>query len=217
MIDASFHLALFHLPAAPTLDDDAAAVADTCADIAEATYGDSPTTAKALQTAVAALVAAPSAETLTTTRIAWLAARVPCQQSEAFRFGNSVVDDWEGKVSGWPLDEGLSYVDPGQVPSDENPLAILNVIATPKLTLSGTESDPTTMTFTFISGTLQDADGIESNVAAGYHAVEFLLSGQFLNGTAPGAGNRPHNDFVVGNACTAGQLRLPRGQSGGGE
>jgi putative iron-regulated protein len=32
-------------------------------------------------------------------------------------------------------------------------------------------------------------------VATGYHAIEFLLWGQDLNGTGPGAGNRPASDF----------------------
>ena len=34
------------------------------------------------------------------------------QQTEVFRFGNPIVDEWEGKVNAWPLDEGLiDYVD----------------------------------------------------------------------------------------------------------
>ena len=35
---------------------------------------------------------------------------------------------------------------------------------------------------------LQESGGIEANVAIGYHAIEFLLWGQDLNGT--GAGRR---------------------------
>ena len=39
---------------------------------------------------------------------------VPYQQTEAYRFGNAIVDDWEGRVNAWPLDEGLiDYVDAG--------------------------------------------------------------------------------------------------------
>jgi putative iron-regulated protein len=191
--------------AAPALAADPAAVADTYADIAEATYGDSLITAQALQAAVAALVATPTPETLAAARTAWLAARVPYQQSEAFRFGNPIVDDWEGKVNAWPLDEGLiDYVDASYGQSEENPLSVLNVIAVPKFTLSGTEIDATTITPALISDTLQEADGIEANVAAGYHAIEFLLWGQDLNGTDAGAGSRPHTDFVVGEGCTGG-------------
>ncbi|MGQ0566431.1 MAG: imelysin family protein [Gemmobacter sp.] len=191
--------------AAPALAADPAAVVDTYADIAEATYGDSLTTAKALQAAVSALVAAPSPETLAAARTAWLASRVPYQQSEVFRFGNPVVDDWEGRVNAWPLDEGLiDYVDAGQIASGENPLAVLNVIATPTFTLSGTEIDATVITPALIADTLHEADGIEANVASGYHAIEFLLWGQDLNGTGPGAGNRPHTDFAAGADCTGG-------------
>ncbi len=175
------------------------------ADLAAAKYGDSLTTAQALQGAVAALIAAPSDETLTAAREAWKAARVPYQQTEAFRFGNPVVDDWEGKVNSWPLDEGLiDYVATGSAVNEENAHAGLNVIATPKFTLSGSEVDATIITPELISGTLHEADGIEANVASGYHAIEFLLWGQDLNGTAAGAGARPYTDFAVGNACTGG-------------
>ena len=43
---------------------------------------------------------------------------------------------------------------------------------------------------------LHEIDAIEANVATGYHAVEFLLWGQDLNGTGPGAGVRPWTDFA---------------------
>jgi uncharacterized iron-regulated protein len=35
-------------------------------------------------------------------RASWIAARVPYMQTEAYRFGNAIVDDWEGKVNSWP-------------------------------------------------------------------------------------------------------------------
>jgi putative iron-regulated protein len=192
--------------ALPALAADPAEVVTTYADIAAATYGDSLTTARALQAAVEALVAAPSEETLAAARTAWLAARVPYQQSEVFRFGNPIVDDWEGRVNAWPLDEGLiDYVaDSAGAVSEENALAALNVIATKHFALSGTEVDATAITPALISGTLHEADGIEANVASGYHAIEFLLWGQDLNGTGPGAGNRPHTDYVTGEGCTGG-------------
>ena len=190
---------------APALAADPAAVLTHYADLAQATYGDSLTMAQALQRAVATLVAEPSEANLLAARTAWLAARVPYQQSEAFRFGNPVVDDWEGKVNSWPLDEGLiDYVAAGHGANDENDLATLNVIATPKFTLSGVEIDTTTITPDLISGTLHEADGIEANVASGYHAIEFLLWGQDLNGTGPGAGARPWTDFAQGADCTNG-------------
>jgi putative iron-regulated protein len=181
------------------------AVVETYADIALAKYEDSLATAQALQQAVALLVSAPSPETLQAARSAWIAARVPYQQTEVYRFGNPVVDDWEGRVNAWPLDEGLiDYVDAAYGLSEENPLAAANVIAHPRITVAGQPVDAATITPALIAGVLHEADGIEANVASGYHAIEFLLWGQDLNGTGPGAGNRPWTDFATGADCSGG-------------
>ncbi|MCR9169555.1 MAG: peptidase [Rhodobacteraceae bacterium] len=179
-------------------------VLDNYADIAEAIYGDSLIAAQRLQSAVDALIAQPSADTLQAAKSAWLAARVPYQQSEVYRFGNAIVDDWEGKVNAWPLDEGLiDYVDVTYGgPTDENALAALNVVASPSLTISGETVDAAEITPALLSDTLHEADGVEANVATGYHAIEFLLWGQDLNGHAHGAGNRPWTDYARGEACT---------------
>ncbi|ODT03843.1 MAG: peptidase [Mesorhizobium sp. SCN 65-20] len=195
--------AVFVLPA--KAETDAKAVIATYADIALAKYEDSLTTAKALDAAVEALIAKPSDETLKTAREAWKAARIPYQQTEVYRFGNSIVDDWEGRVNAWPLDEGLiDYVDKGYgTESDENSLYTANVIANPSIEINGEKVDASKITPEFLSGTLQEAGGIEANVATGYHAIEFLLWGQDLNGTAAGAGNRPYTDFDTIN-CTGG-------------
>ncbi|WP_414897788.1 imelysin family protein [Rhodovulum sp. YEN HP10] len=180
------------------------AVLSTYADIAAATYGDALTGAERLQQAVDALVAKPSPQALDAARRAWLAARVPYQQSEAFRFGNPIVDDWEGKVNAWPLDEGLiDYVDAGYGgATDENPLAAINVIASPSFEIAGETIDASEITPELLSETLHEADGVEANVATGYHAIEFLLWGQDLNGTDPGAGERPWTDYARGDDCT---------------
>ncbi|MEL7218750.1 MAG: imelysin family protein, partial [Pseudomonadota bacterium] len=152
------------------------------------------------------LLTAPSAEALETAKEAWLAARVPYQQTEVFRFGNAIVDDWEGKVNAWPLDEGLiDYVDASYGgPTDENEAAVLNVIANPTFTLGGETVDASNITPALLEGTLQEADGVEANVATGYHAIEFLLWGQDLNGHGAGAGNRPWTDYAMGDACSNG-------------
>jgi len=183
-----------------------AAVLDTYANIAHANYNDSLVTAQRLQTAVDALLADPSAEALEAAKSAWLASRVPYQQTEVFRFGNAIVDDWEGKVNAWPLDEGLiDYVDASYGgPTDENEAAVLNVIANPSFTLSGETVDASTITPALLEDTLQEADGVEANVATGYHAVEFLLWGQDLNGHGAGAGNRSWTDYANGDDCTGG-------------
>ena len=196
--------ALTALPAAA--ETSKAAVLTTYADIAHAGYEDSLITAKELQAAVEALIADPSAEALQAAKQAWLEARVPYQQTEVYRFGNAIVDDWEGKVNAWPLDEGLiDYVDATYGgATEENEYAVLNVIANPTFTLSGEEIDATEITPELLEGALHEADEVESNVATGYHAVEFLLWGQDLNGTAYGAGNRPWTDYATGDACTNG-------------
>ena len=193
------------LMALPVLGADPAAVGQTYVAIAAAAYGDALAAALDLQGAVDALIAAPSEATLLDARAAWITARPSYMQTEVYRFGNPVVDDWEGRVNAWPLDEGLiDYVDAGYGQSEENELSTLNVIATPQFTLSGVEVDARRITPDLIAGTLQEAGGIEANVASGYHAIEFLLWGQDLNGTGPGAGNRPFTDYVQGAGCTGG-------------
>ncbi|MCU0901087.1 MAG: peptidase [Cypionkella sp.] len=194
------------LMAAPGFAADPQAVVSHYADLAAAKYADSLTTAHRLQEAVAALIAAPSDATLAEARAAWVAARVPYQQTEVFRFGNAIVDDWEGRVNAWPLDEGLiDYVATGSAVNEDNGLATLNVIATPAFTLSGRQIDASVITPELIADSLHEADGIEANVASGYHAIEFLLWGQDLNGTGPGAGARAFTDYLQGDGCTNGQ------------
>jgi putative iron-regulated protein len=171
-------------------------------------YEDALITARALQQAVGRLVENPTEDNLAAARSAWKAARIPYQQTEALRFGNAIVDAWEGKVNSWPLDEGLiDYVTAAYgTESDENPYFTANVIASEKLMLSGRVIDAHTIDKTLLAESLHELDGVEANVATGYHAIEFLLWGQDLNGTGPGAGARPASDFDNGN-CTGGHCQ----------
>ena len=185
---------------------DKRAVIDTYARIAHAKYEDSIKTAKALRSAINALIAQPSATTtLAAAKKAWLTARVPYQQTEVYRFGNAIVDDWEGKVNAWPLDEGLiDYVAASYgKASPDNPLYTANVIANRTIKLGGKMIDVTKITPALLESKLHEAGKVEANVATGYHAVEFLLWGQDLNGTNKGAGNRPWTDFSK-TKCTNG-------------
>ncbi|HLP70075.1 MAG TPA: imelysin family protein [Rhizobium sp.] len=184
---------------------DAAQVLKHYAALAQAKYEDSLSTAKVLDAAIDVLITSPSDETLKAARAAWINARVPYQQSEVYRFGNPIVDAWEGKVNAWPLDEGLiDYVDAAYgTESDENGLYVANVIASPQIKIGGKEVDASKITPEFLAETLHEAGEIEANVATGYHAIEFLLWGQDLNGTGPGAGNRPYTDYDPKN-CTNG-------------
>ena len=192
-------------------------VVKTYADLAQAQYEDALAAASRLQAAVDALLAKPGADTLRAARAAWLAARVPYQQTEALRFGNPIVDDWEGRVNAWPLDEGmLDYVDASYgAESDVNAYYVVNVIANNTISVGGRQVDVGRIDARLLREVLHEADGNEANVATGYHAIEFLLWGQDLNGAGPApagrqgtpqerhAGNRPHTDFDPAN-CTGG-------------
>ena len=180
-------------------------IVKTYAGIAEAVFGDAAARAKALDAAIDALLAAPSPQTLDAARAAWKAARIPYMQTEGYRFGNKIIDDWEGKVNAWPLDEGLiDYVDPGFYgdSSDENELYTANVIANPKIKLGDVPLNASKIDKALLRK-IDKALDVETNVAGGYHAIEFLLWGQDLNGTGPGAGNRPATDYDL-KACTGG-------------
>jgi putative iron-regulated protein len=69
------------------------------------------------------------------------------------------------------------------------------VIANERLLIGGKTIDAKRITKDLLADTLHEVGGVEANVATGYHAIEFLLWGQDLNGTGPGAGNRPAGDY----------------------
>ncbi|QKL03573.1 peptidase [Pseudomonas sp. NY5710] len=192
--------------AAPGAVDEAAgkAVVKHYAEMVYAVYSDSLSTAKTLQTAVDAFLAKPDDETLKAAKQAWVAARVPYLQSEAFRFGNTIIDDWEGQVNAWPLDEGLiDYVDKSYEHALGNPAASANIIANTEIQVGEEKIDVKDITPEKLAS-LNELAGSEANVATGYHAIEFLLWGQDLNGTGPGAGARPASDYLEGQGATGG-------------
>ncbi len=170
------------------------AVIENYSNIVYASYVDSYNTALALQNELIAFVANPSAARLEECKAAWLAARIPYGQTEAYRFYGGPIDDEdgpEGLMNAWPMDE--SYVD--YTSGNPNSGIINDPINFPTITVQ----------------TLIDANenGGETNVAAGYHAIEFLLWGQDLSSN--GAGNRPFTDFISdGTGSASNQVR--RGQ-----
>ena len=192
-------------PAATQVDEAAAkAVVNHYADLALAVFSDALSTAQALQTAVDTLLAEPSEANLAAARQAWLKARVPYMQSEVFRFGNPVVDEWEGQVNAWPLDEGLiDYVADDYQFATGNPAAQANIIANTEIQVGEDKIDVSTITGELLAE-LNELGGSEANVTTGYHAIEFLLWGQDLHGTEAGAGERPYTDYLVGEGATGG-------------
>ncbi|XAW88590.1 imelysin family protein [Vibrio sp. CDRSL-10 TSBA] len=179
-------------------------VVEHYADVAHAVFADALVTAKNLNQSIDAFLAEPSEAQLQQVKQAWLQARVPYQQSEVFRFGNAVVDDWEGQLNAWPLDEGLiDYVADDYQYELGNAGASANIVANKSLTIGATTIDVAEITPELIAS-LNELGGSEANVASGYHAIEFLLWGQDLHGTQPGAGERPYTDYVQGSECTHG-------------
>ncbi len=154
-------------------------------DMAYAMYSDSLTTATSLQAAVTAFVAEPTEANLTAARSAYKAARAPYQESEIMRFDTSIaegknlasdggpasVDDWEGQVNAWPLDENH----------------IVNII----------EGEQTINIDLLLAQ--NGLDDEEANVTTGVHAIEFMLWGADTHGTEAGAGERPASDFDTVN------------------
>ena len=186
--------------------DEAAAKAVVAhyAHMVHAVYSDAQSTAKKLQTAIDAFLANPNDDTLKAAKAAWVESRVPYLQSEVFRFGNTIIDDWEGQVNAWPLDEGLiDYVDASYAHALGNPGANANIIANTQIQVGEDKVDVTEITPEVLAS-LNELGGSEANVATGYHAIEFLLWGQDLNGTGPGAGNRPASDYLEGEGATGG-------------
>jgi len=154
------------------------------AEIAEASYADSIETAETLDAAIQALVADPSEATLTAAREAWLDSREPYLQTEVYRFYDGPIDNPEdgpeGLLNAWPLDENyIDYVD------GDADAGIVN--GTDTIDAASLEA---------LSG-----KGGESNVATGYHALEFLLWGQDFSDDGPGA--RPYTDYLTDGSGTA--------------
>jgi len=197
----------------------------TNANIAVASYSDSLTTARELETAIDALIDAPSAASLQAAREAWLVAQEPYGQTEVYRFRASPIDDTnydptdgedgpEGDINAWPLGEGLiDYVVRGndfgddQINVTDHETGVSGPI--PENNIINSTDIPIDASLLQNSATAKD----ERDVIAGYHAIEFLLWGQDLNedGSADTEnsrdatpGQRPFTDFLQTDDCTSG-------------
>lgn len=163
---------------APKLDK--AEVVSTYAQIVFASYEDAYNTAVLMDEAIDAFIANPTQESLDAAKQAWLDAREPYGQTEAYRFAGGPIDDAdgpEGLLNAWPLDE--AYVD--YVVGDISAGIINNPDLYPIIDEALIES--------------LNEQGAEENVSTGYHAIEFLLWGQDLNENGPGT--RPVTDYTT--------------------
>lgn len=156
------------------------------ADLGFAMYSDAVAKAKELKTAIDDFVSAPSQSKLEACKLAWQNARVPYAQAEAYRFYGGPIDNSdngrEAYINAWPLDEAfMDYTTTSSVSGIINNIALYPSITKDKLSEL-------------------NQSGSEENVCTGYHAIEFLLWGQDLNPSGPGA--RPYTDFVDGGTAT---------------
>ena len=190
------HIALssaltFSLLAAPSVQAqtvDAAAVVQQYATLVYANYNDVLSSTQTLQKAINTFTTAPSAQGLEDAKKAWLAAREFYGQTEAFRFYSGPIDSDtgpEGRLNAWPLDE--SYID--------------SVSGKPK---AGIVNNPKVKITKANLAKLNERGG-EENIAAGWHAIEFLLWGQDQSDTGPG--QRAFEDYVDGKTANADRRR----------
>ncbi|NVB79976.1 MAG: iron-regulated protein [Kofleriaceae bacterium] len=171
--------------------DDFAPVAETYAANVYANYSDTVAKAEALKTAVDAFIANPTQATMDAAKQAWLDSREPYLQTEVYRFYDGPIDNPEdgpeGEVNSWPLDE--VFID--------------YVVGMPD---AGIINDKTTFPMITVDVIKeQNENGGEANISAGYHAIEFLLWGQDLSDTGPGA--RPVTDYVMNDPAGTNQGR----------
>lgn len=148
----------------------------------DANYKDAISQVQALKTAVDAFVAAPSADSLSACRQAWLSALPWYSKGEYSRFYGGPIDKAQGGMNEWPIDE--SFIDY----TVQNPTG-------------GIINDPTgypQLTAPILA--MADEKGSIENLSTGFHAIEFLLWGQRADQTQ-GAGMRPETDFVDGGTA----------------
>lgn len=178
--------------------------------VAEASYQAALQGVIQLEAATQALTEHPSASHLEEARLAWKQARVAYSQTEALRFGNWFVDEWEVRVNAWPIDEGfLDYVSTDYLASPTNPNAQANLIAAEQMRI-GERSLSSHGLDEGLLEALHTLSDHESNVATGFHAIEFFLWGQDLHRHGGGSGQRPWTDFALtAEQCTDGPQAAP--------
>jgi len=154
------------------------------ANLVYTSYDDSYNTAAAMKQAIDAFLANPTASGFEACKTAWLFARNPYGQTEAYRFYGGPIDNAdgpEGLINAWPIDE--SYID--------------YVVGDPNAGLINAPSPAITKALLVGLNELFS----EESIFTGWHAIEFLLWGQDLSTTGPG--ERPYTDYVVGAGGTA--------------
>lgn len=163
-------------------------IVDTYIQIVYQSYGDSARAAEIMQEAIDAFLALPNEKTMAAARIAWVEARKPYLQTEAYRFYDGPIDfadpktgkeGPEGRLNSWPLNE--AYIDYVQGNPSAGIIQQEEAVDTDMLIAANQAKD-------------------EGDVSTGFHAIEFLLWGQDLSKDGPGA--RPYTDYLPGKPTT---------------
>lgn len=156
---------------------DAGPQIDAYVDLVRSSYAKAAEGTGKLKNAIDALITSPTDAKLAAARKAWTDARPAYLMTESFRFYDGPIEDVEGRINAWPMNEAaIDYVagdaKTGIINASTDPLSIGMIV---KANQAGDEADVTT----------------------GWHAIEFLLWGQDLS--VDGPGNRPVTDFIEGS------------------
>ncbi|HEY4344999.1 MAG TPA: imelysin family protein [Parvibaculum sp.] len=171
--------------AAPTYG--AAAEIISYTDLVHRSYDAAYKKSVTMQKAINAFLANPNDKTLAAARKSWLDAHIVYSYTEAYRFYQGPIDfaknkegdeGPEGRLNAWPLNEAFIDYTKGDPKS--------GIINDTSIKIS--------------QKSIRDRDQVsdEADVTTGFHAVEFLLWGQDLSATGPGA--RPASDYKKGDA-----------------
>ncbi len=192
------------------------------AHLAYTMYTDSLLASKSLQASVNDFLQTPTPTKLERIKASYTTLRITYPQSEILRFDNenghislgldkdggpSSVDDWEGQVNAWPLDEALvDYVEAGYQGQYKKGINIINS-KTNLFAIGGDQVNISQLTPEVLTQ-LNEIGGSKANVTTGIHAIEFLIWGQDTRGSKPGAGKRPISDYYTHSKmgkCTSGK------------
>ena len=176
-----FLLLLSYLFYRDTLFNDLNRLKKSYAKIVYLTYSDSLKEALKLQESIKQFLNNPNEDTFENAKAQWIKSRVPYGETEAFRFLGGPIDidektgkeGPEGSLNSWPVNE--SYID--------------YVKGKPKSGIVNSDINLDGVNLRTING-----EGDESNIAIGYHAIEFLLWGQDFYDNS--AGQRSFIDYL---------------------
>jgi putative iron-regulated protein len=148
----------------------------------DANYKDAIGYIQTLNTVVSSFIQNPTQAGFVAAQQAWLAARPSYGQCEVSRFYGGPIDQAQGRMNEWPVDE--SFIDYTEGNPDGG---IINDLQDYPLITPD------------ILNTADEQGGTE-NLSLGFHAIEFLLWGQRPNQTS-GPGQRPYTDYVDGGTA----------------